>query len=93
IPFLPNVTTDMVGAAMVGGIGVVAGVHAVGMGIRFKRRARIARGEALAAAEGVAVAEAVEGLPPDGEPAEDQAAGTEESAAIEGDEPAGTGER
>jgi hydrogenase small subunit len=68
IPFFPNITTDMVGAAMVGGIGAVAGVHAVGMGVRFKRRGRIARREALAAAEGVAVAEAVEVLPVDAEP-------------------------
>lgn len=70
IPFLPNVTTDMVGALAVGGIGAVASAHAVGMGIRFKRRGRIARREALAAAEGVAVAEAVDTLPPEEEPAE-----------------------
>ncbi len=68
IPFLPNITTDMVGVAMVGGVGAVAGAHAVGMGIRFKRRARIERRAALAAAEGVAVAEAVEGLPPEEKP-------------------------
>ncbi len=54
VPFFPNLTTDMVGAAVVGGVAVVAGVHAVGMGTRYKRRARNARREALATAEGVA---------------------------------------
>jgi hydrogenase small subunit len=63
VPFLPNVNVDMVGAAMVGGIGAVAGVHAVGMGIRFQRRAAIARHEAATAA--VAVAEPPEATPPD----------------------------
>jgi hydrogenase small subunit len=82
IPFLPNVTTDMVGVAMVGGIGAVAAVHAVGMGVRFKRRARAERREALAAAESVAVAEAVDVLPLDQDP-----------AATPGDAPAGPGER
>ena len=43
IPFLPNITADHVGAAMVGGIGAVAGAHAVGMGIRYKRRAILER--------------------------------------------------
>ncbi len=38
VPFLPNLTVDMVGAAMVGGIAVVAGAHAVGMSGRYKRR-------------------------------------------------------
>jgi hydrogenase small subunit len=60
VPFLPWLTTDLAGGAVVGGIGAVAGAHAVGMTIRFKRRGRIARREALAAAEGVAVAEAVD---------------------------------
>jgi hypothetical protein len=50
VPFLPNVTVDMVGAAMVGGIAVVAGAHAVGMSGRYKRRGRIERQEAAAAA-------------------------------------------
>ncbi len=95
IPFLPNVTTDMVGALAVGGIGAVAGVHAVGMGIRFKRRGRIARREAFAAAEGVALAEAVDTLPPDEEPTEAPAADAAppDPAATEGDAPAGTEER
>jgi hydrogenase small subunit len=68
LPFFPNITTDMVGAAMVAGIGAVAGVHAVGMGVRYKRRARSARREGLAAAEGVAVAEAVDAVTIDEEP-------------------------
>jgi hydrogenase small subunit len=108
IPFLPNVTTDMVGAAAVGAVGAVVVAHSVGMGIRFKRRARIARREALAAAEGVAVAEAVDVLPldgePDAEPADDGPAADhapEEPAAdhaadpvaAEADAPAGTEER
>ena len=105
IPFLPNVTTDMVGALAVGGIGAVASVHAVGMGIRFKRRGRIARREALAAAEGVAVAEAVDTLPPDEEPVENVAAEpvaaapepeapvAPDPATTEGAAPAGTEER
>jgi len=87
IPFLPNISTDMVGAAMVGGIGAVAGAHAVGMGIRFKRRARVARRAALAAAEGVAVAEAVEVLPLDEEPAGPTGAVLAETAEPETAEP------
>jgi hydrogenase small subunit len=63
LPFLPNLTTDLVGSAMVGGIGAVAAVHAVGMSARFRRRASIERREALAAAEGAAVAEAVTAAP------------------------------
>ena len=50
IPFLPSVTVDQVGVAMVAGITAVAGVHAVGMGVRFKRRAVIERREATPAA-------------------------------------------
>ena len=46
VPFFPNLTTDMVGAAVVGGVAAVAGVHAVGMSTRYKRRARIERREA-----------------------------------------------
>ncbi len=56
VPFLPNVTVDMVGAAMVGGIAAVAGVHAVGMGVRYKRRGLIAAREAAAGAPEGAVA-------------------------------------
>ncbi len=51
VPFFPNLTTDLVGAALVGGVAAVAGVHAVGMGVRFNRRERIARREAAAAAQ------------------------------------------
>ena len=57
IPFLPNITADHVGAAMVGGIGAVAGAHAVGMGIRYKRRAILER-RAAAAELAAATAEA-----------------------------------
>ncbi len=65
VPFLPNLTTDVVGAAMVGGIGAVAAAHAVGMSVRYRRRARNERREALAAAEGAAVAEAVDAATPE----------------------------
>jgi hydrogenase small subunit len=57
--FMPNVTTDMVGAAVLGGVGALASVHAVGMGVRFKRRRVIAAHEQAAAA--VAVAEGAPG--------------------------------
>ncbi len=49
IPFLPNVTTDMVGGLLVGGIAGVTAVHGAGMGIRFKRRKMIAARERAAA--------------------------------------------
>jgi hydrogenase small subunit len=55
IPFLPNITADQIGVAMVGGIAVVAGAHAAGMGVRFKRRAAIERREAAAAGTPAAV--------------------------------------
>jgi hydrogenase small subunit len=102
IPFLPNVTTDQVGALAVGAVGAVAAAHAVGMGVRFKRRARIERREALAVAEGVAIAEAVEAPDPAGaapEPAEPGGQRQEPAAAVPpthsepGDAPAGTEER
>jgi hydrogenase small subunit len=64
VPFMPNLTTDMAGAAVVGGIGAVAAVHAVGMSARYRRRARNERREALAAAEGTAIAEAVDTVEP-----------------------------
>ena len=54
VPFFPNLTTDLVGAAMVGGIAGVAAVHAVGMSVRFRRRGRIERREALASGAGAA---------------------------------------
>jgi hydrogenase small subunit len=68
IPFLPGITADHVGMAMVGGIGAVAGAHAVGMGIRFQRRAAIARREAAVAAASGASRSA--GGPPPGGPAD-----------------------
>lgn len=59
IPFLPNVTTDNVGQLMMAGLGGVMGVHAVGMGVRFKRRRMIAaREKAALGAASTAVAEA-----------------------------------
>jgi len=50
VPIVPGVTVDMLGVGMVAAVGAVAGAHAVGMGIRYKRRGRIARREAAAAA-------------------------------------------
>lgn len=91
VPFFPTFTTDAVGAALVGGIGAVAGAHAAGMTIRFKRRARIARREALAAAEGAA-ADAVNGITLDDAPL----AGASVSAAQDpspNDAPTGAGGR
>jgi hydrogenase small subunit len=102
VPLFPNLTTDMVGAAMVGGVAAVAGLHAVGMGTRYKRRARIERREALASAGAVAVAvvNPVEAAPAhDATTAEAEAAAyapeadAPEADAPEADAPAGTGER
>lgn len=56
IPMLSGLTVDTIGGAVVGGIAGVASLHAVGMGIRFKRRAWIARREAAAAEAGSAPA-------------------------------------
>jgi hydrogenase small subunit len=81
--FMPNVTTDMVGAAVLGGVGALASVHAVGMGVRFKRRRVIAAHEKAAAgavtsgavtlaeptAAGAAVAEATPGAMDEPQPA------------------------
>lgn len=50
VPFLPNVTADMVGGVVMGGIAGVTAVHAVGMGVRFKRRRMIAAAERAASA-------------------------------------------
>ena len=52
IPFLPNITVDQIGVAMVAGIGAVAGAHAVGMGVRYKRRAVLESRAAAAQAAG-----------------------------------------
>lgn len=66
----PNVTVDMLGGGLLAGIGGVAGVHAVGMGARFKRRRLIAERErarsAAASATPVAVGEAGETHADDG---------------------------
>ncbi len=75
IPFMPNVTTDMIGGALLGGIAGAAALHATGMGIRFRRRRTIAareRGAGAAAAPVAAVAVPV----PDGD------AGREPVAAV-----------
>jgi hydrogenase small subunit len=64
IPFFPSLTVDTVGAALVGGIGVVAVAHGTGMASRSKYRARIARRDAERAAreaEGVAAADGTGG--------------------------------
>ena len=52
VPFLPNLTVDVVGGALLGGIAGVTGVHAVGMGARFKRRRMIAARERASVAAG-----------------------------------------
>ncbi|MHB8960558.1 MAG: hydrogenase small subunit [Candidatus Limnocylindrales bacterium] len=54
--FLPNLTADMIGGGLLAGIGGVAGLHAVGMGVRFKRRRMIAARDKARAAVGSAVA-------------------------------------
>ena len=54
--FLPNLTADMIGGGLLAGIGGVAGVHAVGMGVRFKRRRMIAARDRAKAAVGSAIA-------------------------------------
>ncbi len=58
VPFLPGLTVDGVGTAMVGGIGGVAGLHAAGMIVRQKRLASSARRDAEAAARRAATAAA-----------------------------------
>lgn len=55
----PNVTVDMLGGGLLGGIGGVAGVHAVGMGVRFKRRRMIADRERARSATPAATSAAV----------------------------------
>jgi hydrogenase small subunit len=51
VPPLPNLTVDMVGAALVGGVGGLAVMHAAGMTVKFKRQGRQARRAAETAAE------------------------------------------
>lgn len=50
LPFLPNVSVDMVGGLVIGGISGVVAAHSVGMGARFKRRRMIAARQRSAAA-------------------------------------------
>jgi hydrogenase small subunit len=49
VPFFPSLTVDTVGAALVGGIGVVAVAHGAGMASRSKYRERVARRAAATA--------------------------------------------
>ena len=84
VPFFPNLTADMVGAAVLGGVAAVAGVHAVGMGVRFKRRARNERRAALATAEGMAVAGAADEAAEAGVRAAEDVAGTADAGAADG---------
>jgi hydrogenase small subunit len=90
LPFLPNLTTDMVGGAMVAGIGGVAGAHAVGMTIRFKRyaaqdRRTKARAAAAAAEQAAAdqVPHATDGSAQEPVPAGVDAGGDSPAAGIE----------
>lgn len=50
--FLPGITADMLGGGLLAGIGGVASLHAVGMGVRFKRRRMIAAREKARVADG-----------------------------------------
>ena len=61
VPPLPNLTVDMVGAALVGGVGGLAVMHAAGMTVKFKRQGRQARRAAENAAEAPEATEAPEG--------------------------------
>jgi hydrogenase small subunit len=96
IPYVPALTVDTVGAAMVLGVGAVAGVHAVGMGARYKRRGRIA---ARQAAGGATIADATiadatiadEAIADAAGPAQDAPApDAPEPVTQEGDAPTGT---
>jgi hydrogenase small subunit len=51
VPFMPNLTADMVGTALVGGVAAVAALHGAGMTVRYHRINKRARREAAAAAE------------------------------------------
>jgi hydrogenase small subunit len=50
LPFFPALSTDTAGQLMVGAVGVAAAGHAVGMGLRMKRRRMITAREARTAA-------------------------------------------
>ncbi len=50
LPFFPALSTDTAGQLMVGAVGAAAGGHALGMGLRMKRRRMITAREAKAAA-------------------------------------------
>jgi len=43
VPFMPGLTVDVAGAGLLAGVGGLAAVHATGMTVRFKRRARNGR--------------------------------------------------
>ncbi len=83
LPFLPNLTTDLIGGAMVGGIGAVAVVHGAGMTIRFKRyKAQERRAAAKAAAEAASVEAAITAETPAIAQAQAQAGAAPASAAV-----------
>lgn len=104
VPFLPNLTADALGAALVGGVAAVAALHGAGMTVRYHRINKAARREAAmaatAAATGgevpVAVAEPSVGQPAIGPtvPVADAAAPAVEPAppAVEPVEPMEPGE-
>jgi hydrogenase small subunit len=80
LPPFPNLTVDALGLAMVGGVAGVVAVHATGMSMRFKRRARIARAEAEAAAAGTVTAEMAAATPDQPVETDPGAAPTEDEA-------------
>jgi hydrogenase small subunit len=92
IAFFPNLTVDELGAASVVGVAALAGVHAVGMGARSKRRAAIEGATdvaAEAAAEpGAAAAGAEPAAEGDAADASAQAAAAEDDAAHASAQPA-----
>jgi hydrogenase small subunit len=93
--FLPNVTTDMLGGGLLAGIGGVAGVHAVGMGVRFKRRRMIAareRAKAGVVAQGVVSSVTETEAEPVSDAGASRGAGVEPSAALDQAERAATTE-
>jgi len=63
IPFFPALSTDTAGQLMVGVVGAAAGGHALGMGLRMKRRRMITAREAKAAVASEATVAVVEAEP------------------------------
>jgi hydrogenase small subunit len=88
VPFVPTITVDQVGLALVGGIGAVAVVHGGASYVRA-RRGRPARRRAQRAAEAAAAPAAVMAAPP---AAPETPAADEPGAPLRaGPEPAGDG--